>query len=96
MSDKKETYSVLEYVKLMGGYSEPPSPTNLGKQIAKAYREAGLGEPKTDYRMVKGRQTLVKVYESPNAVVDAAIEKYYEAYPDLCPSEVEEEQFEEE
>jgi hypothetical protein len=37
-------YSVLELCQLLG-YPLPKSETVLGKQIAAAYRQAGLGEP---------------------------------------------------
>ena len=62
MTDKRKTYSVLEYVELS---------------------EWGLGEPKTDYRIVKGGETLVKVYEYPTNAVNRAVHHYYDESPGL-------------
>jgi hypothetical protein len=70
-------YSVEEYCEALW-YPSPKSSSVLGKRVATAYRNAGLGEPETDERLVRGRLIPVKVYDCPNQVVENAIHKYYD------------------
>lgn len=72
----KELYSVPELCHLLG-YPLAKSETVLGKAVAKAYREAGLGEPQTALRNIRERNVTVKVYEPNNPVIEEAIKKYY-------------------
>ena len=79
--NSKSKYSVLEYCTHLG-YLTPRSITVLGKLVAKAYREAALGEPETDLRDVRGKSVPVKVYEAPNEVVESVIHNYYDKVVD--------------
>lgn len=49
----------------------------LGRCVAKAYRQAGLGEPAKEKRMLHGRMTSLMLYTSNEPVVVEAIHSFY-------------------
>ncbi len=83
MTQTKKTYDVPEYCSYLG-YLPPKSITTLGRRVAAAYRQSGLGEPETDLRPVKGRLTPVKVYQAPCPVVEETIHSYYDEVLESC------------
>jgi hypothetical protein len=83
MVQTKKTYNVPEYCSHLG-YLSPKSISTLGRRVAAAYRQSGLGEPETAFRPVKGRLTPVKVYQIPCPVVEETIHKYYDEVLDSC------------
>lgn len=59
------------------GYPMPKSDSALGRKVAKAYRDAGLGEPQTDKRECGGAFREMKVYPGNEPIVREAIKSYY-------------------
>ncbi len=51
--------------------------SSLGRCVAKAYRDAGLGEPAKEKRICNGRMTEMKVYPSNEPIVREAIHQFY-------------------
>lgn len=60
------------------GYPLPKSDSALGRKVAKAYRDAGLGEPQTDKRECGGALREMKVYPCSEPIVKEAIRSYYD------------------
>lgn len=51
--------------------------SSLGRFVAIAYRESGLGEPLKEKRICNGRMTDMKVYPSNEPIVREAIHQFY-------------------
>lgn len=59
------------------GYKVGKEESQLGRAVAKAYRDAGLGEPQTAKRECGGAFRSMKVYPGNEPVVIAAIHEFY-------------------